>query len=162
MVQHDASADASQKYASAPAGMRGEDEDRYGSGAEGVQMGSEAQDHQYGDIPNLTTEEIAALQPKKTKVVNPWIHEQTHQEYLENIIVSDTFLSSSGMSATRLTILFHQLLLQNSPEEAGLGSRYDRRLTCFVWRAWFNKNAPDVFGCPLLEIIIILLAGVSI
>lgn len=86
MVQHDASADASQKYASAPAGMRGEDEDRYGSGAEDVQMGSEAQDHQYGDIPNLTTEEIAALQPKKTKVVNPWIHEQTHQEYLENII----------------------------------------------------------------------------
>jgi hypothetical protein len=26
------------------------------------------------------------LQPKKTKIVNPWIHEQTHHEYLENII----------------------------------------------------------------------------
>jgi hypothetical protein len=73
--------------------MRGE-EDRYGSGAEEQQLGSEARDHQYGDIQNLTVEEIAALQPKKTKVVNPWIHEQTHQEYLENIIVSDTILSS--------------------------------------------------------------------
>lgn len=77
VVQPDASADASQKYVSAPAGMRGE-EDRYGSGAEHAQDGSEAQDHQYGDIQNLTQEEIAALQPKKTKVVNPWIHEQTH------------------------------------------------------------------------------------
>lgn len=57
--------------------MRGE-EDRYGSGAEDAHMGSEAQDNQYGDIQNLTQEEIAALQPKKTKVVNPWIHEQTH------------------------------------------------------------------------------------
>jgi hypothetical protein len=26
------------------------------------------------------------LQPKKAKIVNPWIHEQTHHEYLENII----------------------------------------------------------------------------
>jgi hypothetical protein len=40
--------------------MRGE-EDRYGSGAEDAQMGSEARDNQYGDIQNLTAEEIAAL-----------------------------------------------------------------------------------------------------
>ena len=48
-----------------------------------------AQDWQtHADIPDLTPEELSALQPKKTKVVNPWIHEQTHQEYLENITVS--------------------------------------------------------------------------
>jgi hypothetical protein len=43
----------------------------------------------HADIPDLTQEELQALQPKKTKVVNPWIHEQTHQEYLENITVSN-------------------------------------------------------------------------
>jgi len=37
----------------------------------------------------LTPEEIAALQPKKTNVVNPWIHEQTHKEFLQNIVVSN-------------------------------------------------------------------------
>ena len=36
----------------------------------------------------LTPEEIAALQPKRTNVVNPWIHEQTHKEFLQNIVVS--------------------------------------------------------------------------
>lgn len=34
----------------------------------------------------LTPEEIAALQPKRTNVVNPWIHEQTHKEFLQNIV----------------------------------------------------------------------------
>ena len=28
---------------------------------------------------NLTPEELEALQPKGLKVVNPWIHEQTHK-----------------------------------------------------------------------------------
>jgi len=37
----------------------------------------------------LTPEEIAALKPKKTNVVNPWIHEQTHKEFLQNIVVSN-------------------------------------------------------------------------
>jgi hypothetical protein len=41
--------------------MRGGEEDRYGSRAEDAQLGSEARDHQYGDIQNLTAEEIAAL-----------------------------------------------------------------------------------------------------
>jgi hypothetical protein len=36
----------------------------------------------------LTKEEQEALKPKDVKVVNPWIYEQTHQEYLENIKVS--------------------------------------------------------------------------
>jgi hypothetical protein len=35
------------------------------------------------------------LQPKKAKIVNPWIHEQTHHEYLENIIVSNTQFCAS-------------------------------------------------------------------
>lgn len=39
-------------------------------------MAGDAQEQaQYGDIPNLTQDEITNLQPKKTKVVNPWIHE---------------------------------------------------------------------------------------
>lgn len=37
----------------------------------------------------LTPEEIATLQPKRTNVVNPWIHEQTHKEFLQNIVVSN-------------------------------------------------------------------------
>ena len=36
----------------------------------------------------LTEEEQEALRPKDVKVDNPWIYEQTHQEYLENIKVS--------------------------------------------------------------------------
>jgi hypothetical protein len=33
----------------------------------------------------LTQEEQDALMPKEVVVENPWIYEQTHQEYLENI-----------------------------------------------------------------------------
>lgn len=70
--------------------MRGEEE--YGSGAEDAQLEHASQEQSpYGDIPNLTEEELKALQPKKSKVVNPWIHEQTHKEYLENITVSNIF-----------------------------------------------------------------------
>ena len=35
----------------------------------------------------LTAEEQEALQPKEIKVVNPWIHEATHKEYLESVKV---------------------------------------------------------------------------
>jgi len=33
----------------------------------------------------LTEEENEALKPKEVKVENPWIYEQTHKEYLDNI-----------------------------------------------------------------------------
>jgi hypothetical protein len=36
----------------------------------------------------LTAEEQEALQPKEIKVVNPWIHDATHKEYLESVKVS--------------------------------------------------------------------------
>jgi len=36
----------------------------------------------------LTAEEHEALQPKEIKVVNPWIHDATHKEYLESVKVS--------------------------------------------------------------------------
>lgn len=36
----------------------------------------------------LSQEEQEQLKPKDVKVENPWIYEQTHQEYLENIKVS--------------------------------------------------------------------------
>ncbi len=38
--------------------------------------------------PVLTKQERAALGLEELKVTNPWIHEQTHQEYLENVKVS--------------------------------------------------------------------------
>jgi len=41
-----------------------------------------------GEPSLLTQEENDALQPKEVKVENPWIYEQTHQEYLQNIKVS--------------------------------------------------------------------------
>ena len=41
-----------------------------------------------GEPSLLTEEENAALKPKEVKVTNPWIYEQTHQEYLDNIKVS--------------------------------------------------------------------------
>lgn len=41
---------------------------------------------------NLTEEELDLLKPKTVQVVNPWIHEQTHKEYLENITVSRSCL----------------------------------------------------------------------
>lgn len=86
-VHHDA-ADPGSKYASAPV----EREDRFGDGDDGAPQDPDAQEFPFGDIPHLTQEEAAGLLPKKTKVVNPWIHEQTHQEYLENITVSLYFL----------------------------------------------------------------------
>lgn len=36
----------------------------------------------------LSQEEQEALKPKEVKVDNPWIYQQTHQEYLDNIKVS--------------------------------------------------------------------------
>ena len=36
----------------------------------------------------LTQEEQEALKPKDVKVENPWIYEQTHQEYLDQVKVS--------------------------------------------------------------------------
>lgn len=40
----------------------------------------------------LSAEEREALQPKEVKVVNPWIHEATHKEYLESVKVSHYYL----------------------------------------------------------------------
>jgi hypothetical protein len=53
----------------------------------------EGADHPYGsrgyeEQPSLLTDEQnEALQQKSIKVVNPWIHEATHKEYLENVKV---------------------------------------------------------------------------
>ena len=38
---------------------------------------------------NLTAEEEEMLRPRELKVVNPLIHEATHQEFLENVKVRD-------------------------------------------------------------------------
>jgi hypothetical protein len=47
------------------------------------------------DASLLTAEEQEALQPKEIKVVNPWIHEATHKEYLESVKVSTYIWPSS-------------------------------------------------------------------
>ena len=47
---------------------------------------------------HLTAEEEEMLKPKELKVVNPWIHEATHKEYLEQVKVralTDSIGSSS-------------------------------------------------------------------
>jgi hypothetical protein len=83
--------------------MRGEED--YGSGAEDAHLEQASQDQSpYGDIPNLTQEEMQALQPKKTKVVNPWIHGQTHHEYLDKIIVSENFFLARPVCCVALNI----------------------------------------------------------
>ena len=38
-----------------------------------------------GEPSLLTEEEQEQLKPQEVKVDNPWIYEQTHQEYLNNI-----------------------------------------------------------------------------
>ena len=37
---------------------------------------------------SLTEDQLNKLLPQDVKVVNPWIHDQTHQEYLEKVTVS--------------------------------------------------------------------------
>jgi hypothetical protein len=40
------------------------------------------------EATHLTEEELEALKPQEIRVVNPWIHEHTHKEYLEHVTVS--------------------------------------------------------------------------
>lgn len=43
--------------------------------------------HEHEQPSMLSVEEKEGLQPKEVKVVNPWIHEATHKEYLEGVKV---------------------------------------------------------------------------
>ena len=54
----------------------------------------------------LSAEEQEALQPKEIKVVNPWIHEATHKEYLESVKVSTYIWPFSLELASYLNIIF--------------------------------------------------------
>ena len=48
--------------------------------ASGILDGEESAGHDpKQDVSNLSKEELEALQPKGLRVVNPWIHEQTHK-----------------------------------------------------------------------------------
>lgn len=53
----------------------------------------------------LTAEEQEALQPKEIKVVNPWIHDATHKEYLESVKVSHQPLLHSRAKRSYLNII---------------------------------------------------------
>ena len=58
----------------------------------------------YGGLHNgepslLTDDEREALKPQPVVVENPWIYEQTHQEYLTNIKVSIVYNFSKSKEA---------------------------------------------------------------
>lgn len=72
-------------YSSGMHGDVGDEEMMNGSGMSGNMR----------DASLLTAEEQEALQPKEIKVVNPWIHEATHKEYLESVKVSTYIWPSS-------------------------------------------------------------------
>lgn len=61
------------------------DEQRFGMNGAATQPSGVAQAQQAQEPSLLTQEEHEALKPKEVTVDNPWIYEQTHQEYLDNI-----------------------------------------------------------------------------
>jgi hypothetical protein len=60
------------------------DVSRYGADGGNGTMGG----YNRNDASMLSADEQDALHRKEVKVVNPWIHEATHKEYLENVKVS--------------------------------------------------------------------------
>ena len=67
--------------------------------------------HMGGEQPSLlTAEEQEALQPKEIKVVNPWIHEATHKEYLESVKVSHTLATQVAVTAPALLFKYYFLI----------------------------------------------------
>jgi len=82
-------ANPNQKNGAASAASQWGDEQKFGMhGQGGNQAAGVAQAHQAQQPSLLTEEEQEALKPKEVTVENPWIYEQTHQEYLDNIKVS--------------------------------------------------------------------------
>ncbi len=61
---------------------------KYMTGAEGEANAEYTSNQAAGHSSLLTAEEQEALKPQEIKVVNPWIHEATHKEYLESVKVS--------------------------------------------------------------------------
>jgi len=51
---------------------------------------------------HLTEEELEQLKPQEIRVVNPWIHEHTHKEYLEHVTVSHPRLVKLKFSSTMI------------------------------------------------------------
>ena len=49
-----------------------------GSSMLGEEGAGQQADLPYGQMTNLTDEELEQLKPKEVRVVNPWIHDQTH------------------------------------------------------------------------------------
>ncbi len=75
---------SSKQYQTGMVGSEGElDGADYTSGP-----GGHSGTHEMQGSSLLTAEEQEALQPKEIKVVNPWIHDATHKEYLESVKVS--------------------------------------------------------------------------
>jgi hypothetical protein len=64
----------------------------YDNGMQDSMMASGDQQQAIADAhmqaSSLTEDQLNKLLPQEVKVVNPWIHDQTHQEYLEKITVS--------------------------------------------------------------------------
>jgi len=55
---------------------------------------------------HLTEEELEQLKPQEIRVVNPWIHEHTHKEYLEHVTVSQPRLLEHNFSPTIISGTF--------------------------------------------------------
>jgi len=73
----------------------------------------------------LSPEEKETAGLKDVKVVNPWIHQQTHQEYLESIKVSFPSLTAKGLPARhgnvikKHTNIVREKLFQGEGEQTG-------------------------------------------
>lgn len=84
-------ANPNQSRGTSSAAFTADDAQRFGASG-GAGQDARAQQYANGGQPSLLTEEEQeALKPKEVQVENPWIYEQTHQEYLDNIKVSIVF-----------------------------------------------------------------------
>lgn len=132
-VSHDdASADPHSKYTIAPNGLGG---DRQGQGANGAHGYENQADNATSQLPQeetlLSTEQIAGIQPKKLKAENPWIHDQTHKEFLHNIIVSE---NQRDKPAASFILINHNL-----PSSKTLGCRVSFEPSFFT--KYYNEAA---------------------
>ena len=90
-----------------------QDEFDQGDGAAGSMSVGGRREAMFGDQSLLTVEEQVSLQPKEIKVVNPWIHEATHKEYLESVKVSNLTSYLGRHSAPALLFKYYFLSPSN-------------------------------------------------
>ena len=70
---------------------------------------SKEEEYQEEQPSNLTAEEEEMLKPRDIKVVNPWIKEQTHKEYLEQVKVRHYFSFLKRVFQLGMLLLFKSI-----------------------------------------------------